>query len=42
MDALDFFMFVVVYAAATVGVVVLCWEFVFPMIAEDEQDDDQS
>ena len=42
MDTLDFFMLVVVYAAATVGIVVLCWEFVFPLIAEDEQNDDQS
>ena len=32
----------VLYVAGIYGLIVLFWNVVFPMIAEDEQDDDQS
>lgn len=39
---IDNLILLVLYVAGIYGLIVLFWNVVFPMIAEDEQNDDQS
>ena len=39
---IDNLILLVLYIAGAYGLIVLFWNVVFPMIAEEEQDDDQS
>ena len=39
---IDNLILLVLYVAGVYGLIVLFWNVVFPMIAEDEQNDDQS
>ena len=39
---IDNLILLVLYVAGVYGLIVLFWDVVFPMIAEDEQNDDQS
>ena len=41
-DVIDNAILAVVLIAGVYGIVILFWNVVFPMIAEDEQNDDQS
>lgn len=41
-NAIDNLILLVLYVAGIYGLIVLFWNVVFPMIAEDEPNDDQS